>query len=132
LGTLISEKNVEISSRVMWVSTSMDVSAGDRVVIKYISGEWTVDSINYPMTDGNGYPGLSPVEFCNSCNAPILDGTLGQLVAEIQGGITVIPVGNQGEFIAETDGTLILAINDLYESYADDEGSITVRVSIYR
>ena len=107
----------------------MQVSKGDRIVIEYVSGQWKAGSDNYfDWTDANGYPGESPSYYCSWCTAPIMDGTLGQLVAKIAESRPVYGIGNYGKFTSENDGLLCLMINDLYESFSDNIGSLKVRI----
>ena len=130
--TLISEMTMDVSSRVSWASTKIDVLAGDQIKIQQISGQWTVDPRNFDMTDGDGYQGLRPKDSCDFCTAPIYEGRLGQLVAKVIGSSTVYPIGTQGEFVAPVDGLLCLMINDLYQSFGDNKGDLTVKISVYR
>jgi hypothetical protein len=98
-----------------------------------VSGEWTVDFEEYPYVDANGYPDLPhPQDWCSWCDAPIMDGVIGLLVAKIEGHRTVFPIGNHGEFNSPASGNLILAINDMYESYNDNKGIVVVEVTIYK
>lgn len=131
-GSIISEKTMDVSSRVNWVSTKIDVLAGDRVVVEQISGKWTVDPRNFDMVDGNGYLGLKPRELCDFCSAPIYEGTLGQLVAKVIGSTEVYAISKNGEFVAPVDGLLCLMINDLYQSFGDNEGDLNVKITVFR
>jgi hypothetical protein len=126
-----AQVDVEISSRIQWVASGLTASQGDKVFIQYLSGQWTVDPRGFSYVDANGYPDQRPVDYCSWCDAPIMDGVLGQLVARVSGARDVFPIGNYGEFIAPIDGPIILAINDMYESYDDDQGSVVVRVSVF-
>jgi len=122
---------VEVSARTMWQSTKINVSKGDRVLIEYISGEWKVGSDNtFPWNDGSGYDGIRPIDMCSFCTAPIYEGTLGQLVAKIAETRPVYAISKKGEFNSDSDGLLCLMINDLYESFQDNTGSLKVRIRV--
>jgi len=120
---------VEVSAKTLWLGTKIWVSKGDYIVIEYVSGKWRAGS-DYSLnwTDANGYPGIQPSVYCSWCTAPMLEGTLGQLVAKIEEQKAVHIIGNGGDFWAEANGVLCLMMNDIYYSFDDNSGSVTVRI----
>ena len=98
----------------------MSVLKGDTVVVQYLSGEWS------PWQGGEfdaaGDPGTT-----NGSN--ILPGfPHASLVGRVGDG-DIVFIGNGATFGAETDGTLVLRIND--KRVEDNSGSIRARVEVW-
>jgi len=120
---------VIVDAKEKWVDTGLNVSEGDRITIAQSSGSWTADLGDFEFVDANGYFTDEPVEyFCPDCDAPIKDGVLGILVAKIGGSFQA--VGNNKSFYAKESGGLMLMMNDAYQALDDNDGSVTVNITV--
>lgn len=131
---LLSESFVDISANSPWQNTHTQLSKGNRVVIQYWNGTWSIDPANPDdgrFTDANGVQGSTPQKYCDSCQAPIPTGTLGMLVATQDTSRIGFPVGDFLDLKVTRDGLLFLIINDNLEQLADNSGSITVKIQVY-
>ncbi|SER11405.1 Serine/threonine protein kinase [Streptomyces sp. yr375] len=118
--------------------TGVSVRKGDRVTVRFVSGEWTVDYRNKPMTGPAGYDAATDqsLDGAKSCKikpaAPF--GTLLARLAGKQAGKQDAPVHAVGQkltFQAAMAGPLQLAINDAAEACVqDNKGALTVQVSV--
>jgi hypothetical protein len=90
-----------------------------------------VDPNGFEYVGADGYSFYeAPKFFCSWCAAPLRDGVLGKLVARI--GQSTEPVGKNKSFRASESGVLMLMINDAYDSLHDNDGSISIDVTVYR
>jgi hypothetical protein len=113
-------RTVLVNARTMWVDTGIDVT-GKRVRIRYESGQWR----NHPTSAWNTGDGLSPYEEQHLLIVP--RGALAALVGKTNKG--AFPVGTSYEGAAGS-GRLYLSMNDLSGYFNDNEGSLTVTVSV--
>ncbi|MGP4012847.1 serine/threonine-protein kinase [Streptomyces sp. 4N124] len=123
-----------VQSTTGWQGVSdVSVQRGDRVTVRFASGEWTVDFRNIPVTGPAGYNAeidrsLDGAKDCKiKPTAPF-----GTLLARLTGGqgSPVHVVGQRLTFQAARNGTLQLAINDGEGCLQDNRGALTVRVSV--
>lgn len=131
---LLSKTFVDVAANVAWQNTGLRLAKGNKVVIQYWSGSWSIDPANPDdggFTDANGVPGSTPQKYCDSCDAPSPTGTLGLLVATQDTSRIGIPVGNYLVFMASRDGLLFLMINDNFGQLEDNSGNITVEILVY-
>jgi hypothetical protein len=114
--------------------TGVPVRRGDEVTVRFVSGEWTADYRNYPMTGPTGY---------DARNDKLLDGAksckvkpaapFGTLLARLTGrqDFPVHTVGRKLTFRAAGNGTLQLGMNDAAGACSqDNKGSMTVQVKV--
>lgn len=124
-----------VQSAAGWQSvTGVSVQQGDRVTIRFVSGEWTVDYQNHPMTGPAGYDAATDrsLDGAKSCKikpaAPF--GTLLARLSDKQN-TPVQSVGRKLTFRTTGNSTLQLAINDAAGSCSqDNRGALTVKVSV--
>lgn len=111
----------------------MSVQRGDRVTVRFASGEWTVDFRSKPMTEQAGYDAAidQSLEGAKDCKVKPT-APFGTLLARLAGGQNppVHVVGQKLTFQAARNGTLQLAINDGGNCLQDNRGTMTVRVSV--
>lgn len=114
--------------------TGAAVQRGDQVTVRFVSGEWTVDHRNIPMTGPAGYDAdtdalLDGAKDCKvEPTAPF-----GTLLAVLTGtkDFPVQSVGRRLTFRATGNGTLQLGINDSAGACSEDNrGTLTVQVSV--
>ncbi|MEW2045435.1 serine/threonine-protein kinase [Streptomyces sp. NPDC005476] len=114
--------------------TGAAVRRGDRVTVRFVSGEWTADHRNMPMTGPAGYDAdtdtlLDGAKDCKvDPSAPF-----GTLLAVLAGDkdFPVHTVGRKLTFKATGNGTLQLGMNDTAGTCSEDNrGTLTVNVSI--
>ncbi|WP_333739872.1 hypothetical protein [Streptomyces sp. IBSBF 2806] len=107
---------------------------GDQVTVRFVSGQWTADHRNMPMTGPAGYDAdtdrlLDGAKDCKvKPTAPF-----GALLAVLAGDrdFPVHAVGRELTFKATGNGTLQLGMNDTAGSCSDDNrGTLNVEVSI--
>jgi hypothetical protein len=124
-----------VRSTTGWQSvTRLTVQRGDRVTVRFVSGEWTVDYRNKPVTGPTGYDALTDqsLDGAKSCKikpaAPF--GTLLARLSDSQDA-PVHTVGRKLAFRAAQNGPLQLGINDAAGSCSEDNrGTLTVEVSV--
>ncbi len=131
----LADSTTYVNAAVIWMMTNVRVSQGDDVYIEYISGNWTADKTRWPAVDAGGYATSSyrtPIVWCPSSGAPLLNSGVGVLVARIEGNASVVEVGQQRLFTAHSSGNIQLMMNDSYDCVGDNDGAITVSIRIYR
>ncbi|MEK6753665.1 MAG: hypothetical protein AABZ00_15525 [Chloroflexota bacterium] len=126
---IVVEKDYTISSTKGWQFAG-SLQQGDLVTIKQIDGTWT-NNINNSAPgaaseyiSGNGYPNRKYDEF-------ILGAPLAALLGKIGTG-TPFLVGENYQFHAPTSGNLYLIINDNTDSLDDNDGELTIHVTVQR
>jgi hypothetical protein len=118
-----------------WQSvTGVTVLRGDRVTVRFVSGQWTADYRNMPMTGPAGYDAETDrlLDGAKDCKADAR-APFGTLLARLKGRQTfpIHTVGRELTFEAAGNGTLQLGMNDLAGSCSsDNKGTMTVRVSV--
>jgi hypothetical protein len=112
------EKVFDVSAKKLWQDTGIEISKGDHLIIKYISGKWNVDSFHM-LTDGAGLKDQKFGDFPLSC----LIGRIGK--------DDPFMVGNYYE-IKEADkaGKLYVRMNDGDTSLTDNTGLIKIQIII--
>ncbi|MFI1480275.1 protein kinase [Streptomyces sp. NPDC020747] len=115
--------------------TGVTVQQGDKVTVRFVSGRWTVDHVNIPMTGPAGYntaidQSLNGAKDCKIKPQAPFGTLLARLTAE-NDNLPIRTVGRKMTFEAATDTTLQLAINDTADRCVqDNQGAITVQVSV--
>src|SRR5262249_51167169 len=124
-----------VRSAAGWQSvTGVSVQRGDRVTVRFVSGKWTADYRNMPLTGPVGVDARTDeaFRFADSCKRKPT-ARFGALIAVLDGAknAPVQTVGRELSFRAAGNGTLRLGMNDTAGSCsADNRGELTVRVSV--
>ncbi|MGW2051616.1 serine/threonine-protein kinase [Streptomyces sp. NPDC001858] len=110
------------------------VRQGDQVTVSFVSGEWTADHQNMPMTGPAGYDAETGawLDFAADCKVKPA-APFGSLLAVLAGDkdSPVRTVGKKLTFRATGNGTLHLGMNDTAGSCSEDNrGAMTVKVSV--
>ena len=116
-----------VESKKVWPSTGYSVPAGSKIVVTWLSGEWSANPAWGILVNGNGNPG-----YPNAKPGYALPGAPeGALVGKI--GNQAFLIGNTGVVPANLAGMLFLAINDdvngIYgPGYTDNIGALKVMI----
>jgi hypothetical protein len=118
-----------ISSRTGWQQSRILLNAGDKFQVNYRGGSWTVDYKNFPYVGPAGY---SPDVDKTIAQAYKFDSSVpyGYLVGQVGNGKKILIGNKAGPFTADVSGILSLRINDGDSSLADNDGAITVVISV--
>ncbi|AXG58875.1 putative serine/threonine protein kinase [Streptomyces lincolnensis] len=114
--------------------TAVSVQRGDQVRVRFVSGEWTADHRNMPMTASAGYDRETDrrLEGAKGCKVKPA-APFGALLAVLAGvkNAPVHTVGRELTFRAAGNGTLQLGMNDIAGFCSqDNRGELAVRVSV--
>jgi hypothetical protein len=115
---------VVIQADAPWQDTGFLVRQGDRLQIKYLSGEWSIWLGADPMTDGNGQSGRP--ENCRLMPEANLSGLIGRV-----GENPPFFIGNEADLFSEYTGNLQLSMNDC-TPFESNGGALTVEIIIER
>jgi hypothetical protein len=115
---------ITVQADAPWQETGIQVRQGDRVQIKYLSGEWSIWVGADPMTDGNGQVGRP--ENCRLMPEANLSGLIGRV-----GENPPFFIGNEADLFSEYNGSLQLSMNDC-TPFESNGGALTVAVIIER
>ncbi|MFK0023112.1 serine/threonine-protein kinase [Streptomyces sp. NPDC090798] len=114
--------------------TGVSVQRGDPVTVRYVSGEWTVDHRNIPVTGPTGYDAATDQSLDGAKSCKIKPAApFGTLLARLSDkrDAPVHTVGRKLAFRAAQNGPLQLGINDAAGSCSEDNrGTLTVEVSV--
>jgi len=123
---------INVDSKNGWQSTNIILNSGDILLIKYISGEWTVDYNVYEMVGPEGYHDAIDKQIWNPSKCKIIQSLpYGTLLGKINNK-SIFKVGiNRLLFILDS-GELFLSINDLHECAWDNKGHIVVEIIVVR
>ncbi len=123
----ISAAIAHIDARQSWQSAGLSVQAGDRITAD-VTGSWTAQKGTVTSgAEGSGTP-CAQVRPAAQCVEPMPNLPTGSLIARV--GDRLVAPAAPGVFIAPTSGPLQLRINDGDAALADNEGELTVRVSV--
>lgn len=123
----ISASIAHIDARQGWQSAGLSVKAGDRITAD-VTGSWTAQKgTAMTGTEGSGIP-CAQVRPAAQCVEPMPSQPTGSLIARV--GDRLVTPAAPGVFIAPIAGPLQLRINDGDAALADNEGELTVRVSV--
>lgn len=116
---------VKADARLPWQDTKAIVLAGQRLRIRVVGGSWThwKGTAPYQGGEGTGYVCGRP-----ACVEPMPEVGNGSLIGRI--GSQMFPIGSGAELTAAESGTLSLAINDGFDGLRDNDGVLTVEVTI--
>ncbi|MET7457467.1 protein kinase [Streptomyces sp. NPDC005574] len=116
--------------------TGVSVRRGDRVAVRFVSGQWTADYRNMPVTGPAGYDTETNKRLDGARDCKVRAASpFGALLVRLKGkqDFPVHPVGRGVMFQASGNGTLQLGMNDIAGPCSqDNRGTLTVRVSVTR
>ncbi|MCX4764156.1 hypothetical protein OG562_24990 [Streptomyces sp. NBC_01275] len=116
----------EVSSNAGWVRIPLSVQPGKTFKIA-ATGSWTVDYRNFPQVGPEGYDETADAQIFQGCKvAPY---AYAKLLGKFGTG-PVFPVGSGGSFTDEDGGSLFLRINDAESCFSDNDGTLTVHVTV--
>ncbi|MGW0708361.1 protein kinase domain-containing protein [Streptomyces sp. NPDC002643] len=124
-----------VQSATGWQSMAgVSVQRGDKVTVRYVSGQWTADYRNMPTTGPAGYDAATDklLDGAKSCKVKPA-APFGTLLARLVGekNFPVHSVKRKTSFRASGDGTLQLGMNDAAGSCSqDNKGAMKVQVSV--
>jgi hypothetical protein len=124
-----STTTFKVSARLGWQSTDISIAKGNTVEITVTSGQWTYwkDGTPYNSGQGTGYI-CAEVMPTSQCDEPLptfpSDGLIGRISEQIFG------IGRRTVVVANRDGVLSLRINDPDSGLSDNDGTLTVRITI--
>lgn len=114
--------------------TGADVRRGDKVTVRFVSGQWTADHRNKPMTGPAGYDAATEASMAGAKDCKVKPAArFGTLLAVLAGekDFPVHTVGQELAFRAAGNGTLQLGMNDTAGACSEDNrGALTVKVSV--
>ena len=124
-----------VRSAAGWQSvTGMSIQRGDRITVRFVSGEWTANNRKLPMTGPAGYDVDTDklqggVKVCKVKGSAPFATLLTRLVGEQNFPVHV--VGRKLTFRANGSGALHLGMNDTAGVCSqDNRGTLTVQVSV--
>jgi hypothetical protein len=112
-----------------WQDTGLVLPPDRPVRVTYLAGGWTENQTGWPLHDGaNAAQGYicAAVLPAGQCVEPIPDAPQGMLIG--RAGRTLLKIGNDLTFRAETAEPLALRMNDGDDGLYDNAGAITVEV----
>jgi hypothetical protein len=120
---------IEVDARKGWQSTEISVEEGIKLTIEVIDGQWTrwKDSEPYNIGEGGGYV-CAKVIPASQCVEPLPDFPAGGLIGQI--GSQILGVGRGSTVVAHQSGTLLLRINDGDDGLYDNDGKLTVNITV--
>jgi len=114
----------EVFANQGWQDSTLALQAGQQFRIDYVSGKWTYWNDGIAPFDANGDSYICSAE---SCCEPLPSARKGGLLGKV--GDAVFFIGNGGTFTAPGSGTLLLRMNDCDDSFADNSGSVIVKLN---
>lgn len=123
------ERTVQVNSVEKWQTTGVFANEGDSITVEIIGGEWSIDQDQEPYT-----PGVGTCYTCtrfmasNKCSEPLPNFYTGALIAKI--GDQIVGVNKIYTFTARRPGEISLRINDADDYLIDNDGKLTVRVTV--
>jgi hypothetical protein len=124
-----------VQSAAGWQSVAKaPVQQGDRVTVRFVPGEWTVDYRNLPMTGPTGYDANTDRSLDGAMNCKTMPtAPFGTLLARLSGkqDSAVLAIGRKLTIQAAGNGTLRLSIKDTAGACSqDNRGELTAQVSV--
>lgn len=115
--SLPTRTEVTVSANVLWLDTGVALQAGQQFRVQ-ASGLWS--NTGPPAKGPNGFIGFShPSSLLPTANFASLIGRVGGVM---------FPVGESFEGPSPGSGTLFLSINDLPNTFADNQGTLAVTI----
>jgi hypothetical protein len=110
-----------------WQSAGIFIEQGATVTIKVISGQWTGTLGKSPFNTGEGGKYICG-KVMSHCIEPLPDFPSDGLIGQI--GSPIFGIGNGTDIVAQQAGTLFMRMNDGDPGLFDNDGSLTVKITI--
>ena len=107
-----------VSAQAEWCDTGLEVREGQTVLVRFGEGQWSNAGPPSFRQDGIG----SALQGTWVERAP-----LGALIGRV--GEAAFPIGSRQSFVSPANGHLLLAMNDVRGTYADNQGWLDVYVA---
>ncbi len=119
-----------VQARLGWQDTSIYVASGERVSVQYVSGQWTggIGAGRWYDADGDLVAKYKCAEYASTCKEPMPNVFNGKLIARVDS--HMFEIGNYAQFSAPVAGRLFLRMNDHDEGLFDNDGAITVQITL--
>lgn len=116
-------RQVTVESTEARNETGIQIAAGQRVIIEYVSGSWRASTRpEWPFVGPSGDPQVTSKE-----TFPVPDVMIMSLIGGIGDGPAFV-IGSRIEFESTQNGLLWLGAND--DNFADNEGRLIVQVTV--
>ena len=120
---------IQVNANNNWQDTNLEVQQGDEVQIAVISGSWTSQKGETPYTSGEGTAYIcEQTEVASDCTEPLPSAPSGALIGRL--GDRLFLIGRGVTFVAQQDGQLFLRMNDDIYGMNDNDGSLTVNITV--
>jgi hypothetical protein len=121
---------VTVSATQSWQDTHVYIRAGMGVFVEVIAGQWThwMGTKPYNPGDGDIYYVCADAMAASQCLEPVPGFAQGGLVGKIND--QVFGIGSVGEIYLQENGNLYLRINDGDDGLFDNDGELTVRITL--
>ncbi len=121
---------VTVSATQGWQDTGINIQPGMAVTVEVIAGQWTHWTGTKPYNPGDGdiYYICADHMAASQCVEPVPDFAQGGLIGRIDG--EAFGIGSVGEIFLQESGNLYLRINDGDDGLFDNDGELTVRISL--
>jgi len=131
----ISVYQFQVDADKPWQDTDIVISLGDRVTIQYVSGTWTGGIGAGQWYDAKGdmvarYKCAVEARDPSVCKEPMPNVYNGTLIGKVDDNL--FEIGEYLQFTSSRTGNLFLRMNDQDEGLFDNQGSITVQISVQR
>jgi len=119
-----------VQARLGWQDTSIYVAPGERLSVQYISGQWTggIGAGRWYDADGDLVARYKCAEHASACKEPMPNVFNGKLIARVDSHL--FEIGNYAQFTVPMGGRLFLRMNDHDEGLFDNDGAITVQITL--
>ncbi|WP_212735315.1 hypothetical protein [Herbidospora galbida] len=117
---------VSVSATDGWQDAGLFLHAGDTLIVRFISGTWTVDHRNFPHVGPAGYPAHIDAQIWQGCK--LKPAAYGKLLASVDQ-INLTEVGAGGVFSIKQSGRLRFRIHDGDTCLGDNAGAVKVTVA---
>lgn len=117
-----------VDARKGWQDTGVMINKGVSVDIEVISGQWTSQKGTTYNTGGGGYYVCANRMPASQCVEPLPTVPQDSLIGLV--GNHIFAVGHKMSVVADTSGELMLRMNDADNGLFDNDGVLTVRITI--
>lgn len=118
-----------VDARQGWQWSGVWLDRNTEITIEVIGGQWTPNRNSVPYSQGEGGSYIcAQVVPAHQCLEPLPHTPQGALIGRV--GAAIFPIGNATRFVVPLPGTLDLRINDHENGLDDNEGILTVRISL--
>ncbi len=122
---------VQVVANKAWQASGVEIHAGDRIVVEYVSGLWTSWASTlapFPAGGPSIHYVYGEIIAPSSCREPMPTHQSGALMGRI--GKDLLGISSRLAFTSQSTGTLELRINDADDALYDNEGWGQVRLTV--